>query len=287
MATSRTVGRLTGIPPATELHGRHLARVTATVVANIAAFMVLFQLYKLVRKSFILRGESVGFVHAEQIIDLQRKLHLFFEPDLQRWVMGHEWLIRGLNWYYAGFMWTFYACCAIAIALAPERFRHLRRVFVLSMLLALPWYAIYPLAPPRFMPGYGFLDTLKIFGPNYFSNEGLVAANQFAAMPSMHIGWTTIGAFMLAAAIPNRRIGAVLGIVHVSMMTLTVMATGNHYVLDIVGGWAIVAAAFAIAHLLPAPLPLPWTHSAAKPVEAHHAPLAQARPAQRRAGVER
>lgn len=238
---------------------RSIGRVVLAIVANIGAFMVLFQLYKLVRKQFIQRAESIGYDHAVQIIDLEKRLHLFFEPDLQRWAMRHEWLIRGLNWYYAGFMWTFYASAVIAIIASSTLYPKLRRVFLLSMLLALPWYAIYPLAPPRFMPDYGLVDTLAIYGPNYFNKSGgLVTANQFAAMPSMHIGWTTIGCMMLAASIRRWRIGTLLGIFHLSMMTLTVMATGNHYVADVVGGWLIVAAAFGLARVLPDPLPLPW-----------------------------
>ena len=258
MATSQAIGRQSNSSPELMDKGRQVAKVAATIIANIAVFMVLFQLYKMVRKTFIQRGETVGYDHAVQIVDLQKRLHIFFEPDLQGWIIGHEWLIRSLNWYYAGFMWAFYGCCAIAIALAPDRYRFCRRVFLLSMLLALPWYAIYPLAPPRFMPQYGFIDTLKVFGPNYFSGGGMVTANQYAAMPSMHIGWTTIGAFMVAAAIPYRRIGTIIGATHLSIMTLTVMATANHYFLDAVGGWLIVLGAFAIAYLLPAQLPAPW-----------------------------
>jgi hypothetical protein len=258
MATSRTIGRQTSNSPALAIRGRHIATVAATIIANISLFMVLFQLYKMVRKTFIQRGEIVGYHHAEQIISLQKRLHISMEAHLQSWIIPHEWLIRGLNWYYAGFMWTFYGCCVIAIALAPARFRFYRRVFLLSMLFALPWYAIYPLAPPRFMPQYGFIDTLKVYGPNYFSGGGLVTANQYAAMPSMHIGWTTIGVFMLAAAIPYRRIGLIIGLTHLSIMTLTVMATANHYLLDAVGGWMIVAAALATAHFLPTPIPAPW-----------------------------
>lgn len=246
-----------GVEPTAER--RSVWRVLVTIALNIGAFMVLFQLYKVVRKSFIQRAETVAYGNAEQIIDLQKRLHLFFEPDLQAWVLKHEWLIRGLNWYYAAFMWTFYGCCVLAMVLAPRRYPRLRRVFLASMVLALPWYALYPLAPPRFMPQYGFVDTLAIYGPNYFNKEGgLVTANQFAAMPSMHIGWTTIGGFMLAVAIRRWRLGIVLGVLHVAIMTVTVMATGNHYFLDAVGGWLIVAGSFAVAYALPYPLPLPW-----------------------------
>lgn len=221
---------------------------------NIGLFLILFQLYKVVRRQFIQQSNTEAFDNADQIIRWERSLHIYFELDLQRWAIAHEWIIRGLNWYYAGFMWILYGCCVMAIALAPGRYRPLRRVFLCSMLLALPWYAIYPLAPPRFMTGEGFVDTLAIYGPNYFSNEGLVTANQFAAMPSMHIGWSTIGAIMLAVAIPSWRripVGPLLGLLHISLMTLTVMATGNHFILDAVGGWLVVLGAFALALALP------------------------------------
>lgn len=247
------------------------------IALNIGAFMILFQAYKMVRKQFIQRAETLAFDHALQIIDLQKRLHIFFELDLQDWVLKHEWMIRGLNWYYAAFMWTFYGCCVVAIILAPDVFRKYRRVFLLTMVLALPWYALYPLAPPRLLWEHGpasafglphhFIDTLSVYGPNYFSNSGsggssggggLVTANRFAAMPSMHIGWSTVGAFMLAGAIQWRRLGTVLAVLHVVIMTITVMATGNHYFLDAVGGWLIVLAAFIVARLLPDRIPMPW-----------------------------
>ena len=216
--------------------------------------MILFQLYKLVRKTYISRAETVGFRNAAQIINLEKRLHVFFEPDLQRWILDQpSWVIQFLNRYYVGFMPLFYACCAIGIIFSPVRFRFWRRVFLCSMLLALPWYLLYPLAPPRFMPEHGFIDTLMVYGPAYFSKNGLVTANQFAAMPSMHIGWSTIGALTVATCLPRIKgfpIGWVIGGFHITMMTLTVMATGNHYFLDEVGGWLIVAASLLLAWFL-------------------------------------
>jgi PAP2 superfamily protein len=250
-----------------ELHGRTEQALSLRVLLwrllavglNIGLFMILFQLYKLVRKTAITRGETVGFQHAVDLINLEKRLHLFFEPDLQRWILDRpEWVIRGLNYYYAGFMPLFYACCAIGLIFGPVRFRFWRRVFFCSMLLALPWYLLYPLAPPRFMNtdfgyAYDFIDTLKIWGPNYFSNSGLVSANQFAAMPSMHIGWSTIGALAVATCLPRIKgfpIGWVIGGFHITMMTLTVMATGNHYFLDEVGGWLVVCGSLVLAWFL-------------------------------------
>jgi hypothetical protein len=236
----------------------HFGRVVATIILNIGAFMILFQAYKVVRKTFVQRAEAVGFAHAEQIIDWERRLHIFVEPDLQGWLLRHEALIRPFNRYYAAFMWLFYLCCVAGIVLAPVPYRRLRRAFLLSMVIALPWYALYPLAPPRFMPEYGFVDTVSAYGPYYFKDNGFVKANHYAAMPSMHVGWTTIGAFMLAAAIPYKRIGMILGTLHVAMMSLTVIVTANHFVLDIVGGWLVVATAFGAARLLPAEVRWPW-----------------------------
>ncbi|MDQ3044535.1 MAG: phosphatase PAP2 family protein [Chloroflexota bacterium] len=231
------------------------------VVSQLALFFLLFQLYKIVRKTFIQRDATGAFDHALQIIRFQGRLGLNFELDLQRWVISQgEWLIWFFNRYYAYFMWAFYACAVVAMLLSPVAYRRWRRVFFLSMLLALPWYALYPLAPPRFMAPYGypFIDTLAVYGPNYFSDTGIVQANRYAAMPSMHIGWTIIGACMLAAALPRWRLGALLGGLHVLLMSLTVMITGNHFVLDIVGGLLVVVASIGVAHLLPRTLPFPW-----------------------------
>jgi membrane-associated phospholipid phosphatase len=237
---------------------RRLFVLLVQIVGNIIAFLILFQLYKVVRRSFIQRGESVGYDNAHDIIRIEKALHIYIELDLQRWVLQHEWLIKFLNYYYAYFMWSFYACFVIGMIFAPVAYLRIRRVFFLSMLLALPWYAIYPLAPPRFMTAEGFIDTLAKYGPNYFSETGLVAANRFAAMPSMHMGWSTIGAIMLIIALPKWRIGTIIGVAHVAMMCLVVMATGNHWVLDILGGWGIVIASFLVAHFLPVHIPTPW-----------------------------
>jgi hypothetical protein len=66
----------------------------------------------------------------------------------------------------------------------------------------------------------------------------------------MHVGWTIVAALMLAAALPRRRLGAVLGALHVGLMCVVVVATGNHFVLDIVGGAVVVAAALLVVRLV-------------------------------------
>ena len=249
--------------PAPEVRERTRSRWVANLVfmaiANVLVFNILFQLYKMVRRSFIQRGERIGFEHADQIIDLEKKLHLYVEIDLQRWVLSLDSSVMTFfSYFYSFFMWIFFACCVIAMAFRPRVYPRFRRVFYLSMLLALPWYAIYPLAPPRFMTGEGFIDATMFYGPADLTDTPLVQANQFAAMPSMHVGWTTIGALMVAMAIPKYRIGWIIGILLVATMCFTVMVTGHHWWLDFVGGWIVVAASFGLARILPEWIDIPW-----------------------------
>ena len=140
-----------------------LTRLGFEVAANIAAVLILFQVYKLVRKTFIQRGETLGYDHAYNVVDFEKRLHLFFELDLQRWVLDSTNWIKGFNYFYSYNMWIFLTCLSLMIVFAHDKYKFWRRVFFFSMLVALPWYALYPLAPPRFMSDIGFVDTLAVW----------------------------------------------------------------------------------------------------------------------------
>ena len=222
--------------------------------------MAAFQAYKTVRRGMAQRAESIAYDHALQILRWEERLGIDLELRVQQRIVEHDWLFWFFNRYYMAMMWMFYACCVVAILRAPAHYPYLRRVFLCSMLLALPWFYLYPLAPPRFMGEYGypFLDSQAVYGPNYFSGRSPVTANQFAAMPSMHCGWTTIGAAMLAYALPRRHLGLILGATYAAVMFLTVVVTGHHYFLDIAGGLVTAGGAFALAWMIPHVLQLAW-----------------------------
>lgn len=223
----------------------------------LAVLMVILQAYSWFRKTYFQRPAEVAFANALDVIDLQAALGFAvtrLEIPLQQRVIEHAWLIDFFNAYYRQFKPALYICVVLCLLLAPVAFRRIWRIFLIATLIALPMYAIYPLAPPRLMQPYGFpfVDTLAVFGGVEQSAAGAGGANQFAAMPSMHIAWTTIGAFWLAAALPWRRVGLVIGVIHLAIMCLTVVVTGNHYVLDIIAGFAVVAIAATIAQYFPA-----------------------------------
>jgi membrane-associated phospholipid phosphatase len=227
-----------------------------SVVSQVFLLLATLQAYSLFRKTYFQRPSGVAFEHAVQVIDLQRALGLAItriELPLQQRVLEHAWLVDFFNAYYRQFKPALYVAVALCVLLAPREYRRIRRVFFLATLIAWPWYALYPLAPPRLMEPYGypFVDTLAVYAGTPSSSAGLGGANQFAAMPSMHIGWTLIVTLWLAAALPRWRIGACIGGIHLSLMCVAVVVTGNHYVLDVAAGFAVVGMALALTRMLP------------------------------------
>jgi hypothetical protein len=244
-----------------------LVRRLPWLVVQYLLFLVMFQVYKMVRKQFILEDNTGAFGHAKDIIHVEKSLGLFVELDLQRWVLDRgDWLILSFNNVYAYYTQAFLVSMVFLALMAPLRYRYMRRAFFISMAIATPMYLVYPLAPPRFMEPYGwpFIDTMAVYGPNYFSETGLVTANRFAAMPSMHVGWTTFFSIGLWLAIPNRKLATFVLLFIPALMTTTVMVTGNHYWLDAVGGWLVIGTAFVINRLVPYPF-LEWLRGRRNP----------------------
>lgn len=220
---------------------------------------MILQTYTVTRRTFFQQPAEEAFANTLDLIRWQEALRLDIELDLQRWALRHDWLIDFVNLYYGNFKLALYVVAALACLVAPLRYRRVRRVFLLTTLFAWPMYALFPLSPPRFMSRYGypFIDTKTGHGELPAAVEGFNQANLFAAMPSMHIGWTTVVALWLAVTFPRRHIGAIIGVIHLTIMAYVVMVTGNHWVLDVVGGLATTGVAWLVAARLPDRLP--WT----------------------------
>lgn len=221
-----------------------------------------FQIYKIARREFIPPDPQVAFDNALDIIRIQESMGLMFELDWQQWALDRgETYITFFNNVYAYYMWWVIGGMMLVSFLAPVRFRYLRRAFFISMLLVTPMYLIYPLAPPRFMQphGWDFIDTLAVYGPNYFDDTGaVVQANRYAAMPSMHVGWTTFVAIAVSVLFSNKAVRVAFVVTIASLMTYIVIITGNHYWLDAVVGWIFIGSAFVVNKLIPYPLISIW-----------------------------
>ena len=145
----------------------------------------------------------------------------------------------------------FYRLCLMAVPAIlvwlyisrPARYRHLRTVLVLTTLLDLPLVWLYPEAPPRFALN-GIVDYMASYDilSGAASRDPRPGLNLLAAMPSMHIAWTTWCAYAVWSALRRQRPrGAWLSWLLPLVTAFVVLATGHHYVLDILAGMTVVA----------------------------------------------
>jgi hypothetical protein len=171
------------------------------------------------------------------VIKLETALALNFEPFIQQ-VIGRMSLgaIIATTYFYAVGMWLGLIAIAVFTFMKHRSlYIDLRRTFVLSMIFGAIVFALYPLAPPRFMPGLGIVDTVTLLGLDPApQGDSTISYNRFAAMPSLHYAWALlvmIGAFRVGGK--WFKIG---GFVYQALMFIAIIATGNHYVLDALAG---------------------------------------------------
>jgi len=118
----------------------------------------------------------------------------------------------------------------------------LRRTFVLSMILGAIVFAVFPLAPPRFMPGLGMTDTVTLIGLDPPSHSySTISYNRFAAMPSLHYAWALL--IMIAMFKVGGTWLKASGVIYQALMFIAIIATGNHYVLDTLAGGILLTTA--------------------------------------------
>jgi hypothetical protein len=227
------------------LSGRWLPNGWLDAIRQLALFAGAYYAYRLVR-GFVDGQAGLAFENARQLVDAERALGLFFEPGLQAWAEGQEWVLTFSSWMYVNSHFVVTTTFLIWLYIARNHaFYYVRNMFMVAMGLALVGYMAYPTAPPRFMPEWGFSDSVASFVGENAEQSADVLYNPFAAVPSMHV------AFALMIAIPaimlvRHRALKVLWAVYPLVVTFVVMVTANHFWLDAALG-AIVAAASAYA----------------------------------------
>lgn len=215
------------------------------ILVEIAGLAACWYLYRFGR--FLIRDQVVeAYRNAHDVLAFESDFGLSFEDELQRLVMSNPVAVDVVNHYYV------YAHVVVTLAAlvftwltAPEVYRRTRRVLVVATMLGLVVHAAYPLAPPRLVARSGLVDTLDRFGPQVYSDDRFDSVvNQFAAMPSFHVGWAALVAAAAVTGYRSRWRWLVLA--HPALMILAVVSTANHYVLDAIAGVTVVAAvAFA------------------------------------------
>jgi hypothetical protein len=226
---------------------------------QIVLFCGAYWLYRLVRGQVDGRV-TAAFENAREVISLERSLHLFVEPSVQTWATGKEWLIDLASWMYLNSHFAITTTVLAWIYLRRnESFYFVRNMFCVAMGIALIGYMVFPTAPPRMMPEWGFTDSVAhLTGVGSSDSAANVLYNPFAAVPSMHVAFALMIGFTMIG-MTRRRWAQALWAVYPLVVTFVVVATANHWWFDaFLGALTAAASAWAARTLLARARPDVW-----------------------------
>jgi hypothetical protein len=240
------------------LSGRWLPNGWLDAIRQLALFAGAYYLYRIVR-GFVDGQAGLAFENARTLVDVERSLGLFFEPGLQSWARGEEWLLWCANWMYVNSHFVVTTTFLIWLYIARNfAFYYVRNMFMVAMGLALAGYLAYPTAPPRFLPEWGFTDSVAAFVGEGAENSANVLYNPFAAVPSMHVAFALMIAVPAVMLVHNRLLKA-LWALYPLVVTFVVMVTANHFWMDaLLGAVVAVAAASAASYAFARVRPEAW-----------------------------
>jgi hypothetical protein len=217
--------------------------------------VVFYAAYTLVRDLHGTRPVSRvhAFANAQKIVDLERWFGMFQEARIQSWFLHSHLVIHTLDDFYgtAHFVITLGALVFL-FRRQPGRYPLWRNVLAITTALALIGFAFFPLLPPRLLPpSFHIVDTLRTVGGFWSFDSGPMNAvsNQYAAMPSLHFAWALWCAMALAPAVRHRA-GRALVWCYPVLTLLCIVVTGNHYLVDALGGAVTLAVGYAGARLI-------------------------------------
>jgi PAP2 superfamily len=220
---------------------------------EILAILAFYLVYSAIRNA---NGSHPmhAFDDARHIISLEHHLGIFHEATIQRWALHFTPLIITANWMYGSL--HFIVTISVAIWLFrkySDDYPRYRNTLAITTGLALIGFTVFPLMPPRLLAGsglhLGFVDTLDKYPTPWSFDSGKMKSisNQFAAMPSVHIAWSTWCALALVPrmkTLPRKILAACYPVVTL----IVIVITANHYVIDAVGGLAILSVGWVLAN---------------------------------------
>lgn len=220
---------------------------------------VVYSMYDASR--FIVEGhQSTALQHAIGVLHLENMMDIAWERTLNGFVSAHEVLAVPADYMYATLHYLVTPLVLVWMWRSHrDAYPRARTTLMVATILGLVGFSLLPVAPPRMLPG--FVDTMAQYaGTGWWSTDASAPrgvgsfTNQFAAMPSLHVGWALWCGWQMVRH-GKHLVTRIAGIIYPALITLVVIATGNHYLLDAVGGIAVVLLAMAAvgttARLLP------------------------------------
>jgi hypothetical protein len=220
---------LVGLIVVTLVGPRVLRDLLAPVFTEFAFISALYSLWRLARRlPFTHEGGAID--RARWIDHFQNALHFPTEISMQHFVLDHDWLARATNTYYA----TVHVPALIAFMVwlffrHRDRYPHWRTGLALLTLGCLI-IRFLRVAPPRFVPELHFVDLSTRFGLGVYGPVGTGVSDQFAAMPSIHVGWAAVVALGIFFSTTSR--WRWLFVLHLPVTMFVVAACGHHWWLD-------------------------------------------------------
>ncbi|HVW81697.1 MAG TPA: phosphatase PAP2 family protein [Mycobacteriales bacterium] len=193
-----------------------------------------------------------GVRHGRQLLRLDRDLHLNWSASMNHWLSHHDAVADVLSGYYVVMHLGMVALTLVILWIHGPRYRYHRNVLIFLSVVGFAAYWLYPAAPPRLL-GTGYHDTVAVHLPFAYHVEA-ASANLYAAFPSLHVAWALWAAVALWS-ISTRWWLRALEALHPVITAITVLATGNHYAVDVLAGALLTAigylaydAALALVH---------------------------------------
>jgi membrane-associated phospholipid phosphatase len=228
---------------ATVAERRFLPRGWADLFVQLSIWFGFLAAYQVAR-GMADRNTAEAFDNGLKVVDIERRASGLWELSLQSYAHSSDFLTWCVSATYWLSQFTVLGLALLFVYLRRnESFTHFRNAIMLANVLGLLGYVLIPTAPPRMFPELGFVDTLSTFGGlNHGSGLVELASNPYAAMPSLHSADALIVGVVMATIV-RRSWAKALWLAWPAWVWFAVIATGNHFWLDVVAGVALAIAA--------------------------------------------
>lgn len=218
-----------------------LLRDAALVFAAILAYFAV--------RNLTAGAPEEAFANGERIVDLEQSLGIAWEDAIQGWMMGSDALVTLANWIYIWGHWPVILSTATVLYVwRRDRYYLLRNALFISGGIGFLFFALLPVAPPRLLE-LGLVDTVSGHSNAYRALQPPGLTNQYAALPSLHLGWNLTVGIVLFMTTTHLAVRA-FAVLSPLAMGFAVIATANHFVVDVAAGAAVVLVGLAGALMI-------------------------------------
>ncbi|MFL5845515.1 MAG: phosphatase PAP2 family protein [Solirubrobacteraceae bacterium] len=244
------------------LQARLLPHGWFDLLRQVLLFFLAYNGYRLVRGIADDPGvTAAAFDHARTLINAEQSLGLFAEPAIQAWSNGTHFLQDVASWLYINAQTSVTVGSLAFLYLFHNRsFYFVRNMFMVAMGIALVGYTVFPTAPPRFFPEWGFEDSVSNFVGVTHDSSVNALFNPYAAVPSMHVCFALMIGIPLSRLVKNRA-GQIFWRIYPLLVVFVIVATGNHFFADAFFGAITAGVSAYAASWLARARPAVWTFS--------------------------